>query len=180
MAEPFVGEICCFGFNFAPRGWAKCDGQLLSISQNDALFSIIGTIYGGNGTTDFALPDLQGRVAMHWGSSPGFDTKIGEAQGTSTVTLTTNQMPQHTHTITAVSIPSDGADERKAVATSTAFIAASRPPNRPWQKPAEAISSAFSTKAISVAGGSRPHQNMQPFLVLNFCIALIGIYPTRS
>src|SRR5437667_7360318 len=128
MATPFLGEIRCFGFNFAPQGWAFCNGQLLSIAQNDALFAILGTIYGGDGVTTFGLPNLQGRIPMHWGNGPGgFNTTIGEVQGTASVTLTTQQIPIHAHTIVSANIDSGGANEHLAGPTSVAYIGPSNP-----------------------------------------------------
>jgi len=180
MSEPYIGEICCFGFNFAPRNWAKCNGQLMSIAENEALFAIIGTIYGGDGVTTFALPNLQGRIPMHWGTSPGLNTMIGQPLGTSTVTLSVQQIPQHNHGMTSVSIPPDGTSQRTAIATNAAFISGSRPFNLPWQSPAQSVTSAFSPKAISNNGGSQAHENMQPYLTLNFCISLFGVFPSRN
>lgn len=180
MAEPFVGEVRCFGFNFAPRGWAFCDGQILPISQNDALFAIIGTIYGGNGTTDFALPNLQGRVPMHWGTSPGFNTIIGEVQGQSTVTLTTNQIPQHQHNVIAATIMQGGTDEKIASPTNTSFLGPSANADGAYITTPTNVTAAFSNKAVSANGDSQPHNNLQPYLVLNFCIALFGIFPSRN
>lgn len=180
MAEPFIGEICCFGFTFSPRDWAKCNGQLLPISQFSTLFAVIGTTYGGDGQTTFALPNLQGSIPMHWGSSAGFNTQIGEVQGSSTVALTVQQIPQHNHAITVVSIPSDGTSERAAVPTNAAFLSGSRPPNQPWQNPPQSVVQPFSPKAISYTGGTQGHENMQPFLTLNFCISLYGVFPSRN
>jgi microcystin-dependent protein len=181
MSEPFLGEIRCFGFNFAPRGWAQCNGQIQSISQSTALFSILGTTYGGDGVTTFALPNLQGQIPMHWGNSPGgFNTQIGEVQGQPSVTLNATQIPQHTHAVSAVTVPAGGVSQRTAVATNTAFLSGSRPPNRAYQNPAQAITSPFSPKAILPTGGSQPHENTQPYLALNFCIALEGIFPARN
>ena len=181
MSQPFLGEVRCFGFNFAPRGWAQCNGQLLAISQNTALFSILGTTYGGDGMTTFGLPNLQGQIPMHWGTGPGgFNTQIGEVQGQANVTLTLNQIPQHSHSITAATVPAGGTSQRTAVASNTAFLSGSRPPNRAYQNPAQAITAPFSQKAISSTGNSQPHDNMQPYLALNFCIALEGIFPARN
>src|SRR5205807_5707661 len=115
MAEPYYGEIRCFGFQFAPVGWAFCNGQQMAISQNDALFAVIGTTYGGDGIVTFGLPNLQGRIPMHWGNGPGgFNTAIGESQGATTHTLIASEIPVHTHTITAASVPSGGIVERTA------------------------------------------------------------------
>lgn len=181
MASPYIGEIRAFGFTFAPQGWAQCNGQLLAISQNDVLFAVIGTTYGGDGSTTFALPNLQGQIPMHWGSGPGgFNTTIGQPQGTTSVTLTTNQIPTHTHPATAMEVPSGGVVERTAVPDSTCFLATSQPPNGVYQKTPATVTAAFSPKAISNAGGSQPHENMQPFLVINFCMSLQGIFPSQN
>jgi microcystin-dependent protein len=181
MATPYIGEIRCFGFNFAPLGWAFCNGQLLDISQNAALYSIIGTTYGGDGVTTFGLPNLQGQIPMHWGNGPGgFNTSIGEVQGTPNVTLTTNQIPIHTHTVIGMEVPSGGGPERTAVAAGNTYLSDSQPPNGAWQLAPSSVTAAFSNKAISGQGGSQPHDNMQPYLVLNFCIALEGIFPSQN
>src|SRR5690349_10755798 len=128
MGSPYIGEIRCFGFNFAPVGWAFCNGQLLSIAQNNALFAIIGTIYGGDGQTTFALPNLQGQSPMHWGNGPsGFNTVIGQVQGQADVTLTTAQMPAHSHTVTTETVASGGVVERTATPGPTNFFANSDP-----------------------------------------------------
>jgi microcystin-dependent protein len=181
MASPYLGEIRCFGFNFAPFGWAFCNGQLLSIAENSALFTILGTTYGGDGTTTFGLPNLQGQIPMHWGNGPsGFNTVIGEVQGQPTVTLTTQQIPTHTHTIIAMEVPSGGAPERTAVAANNTYLGPSQPPNGVYQTAPTTFTAQFSPKAISIQGGSQPHDNMQPYLVLNFCIAVDGIFPARN
>lgn len=181
MSEPYIAEIRCFGFTFAPVGWAECNGQLLSIAQNQALFAVIGTTYGGDGVQTFALPNLQGRAPMHWGqSSSGLNSVLGQIQGSSEVTLTTSQIPQHIHSITALSIPQGAAGERTASATSSTYLAESSPPDRAWSNPAAAVTNNFSPKAIGQTGNSFPHENMQPYLVMNFCIALEGIFPSPN
>lgn len=183
MASNFVGEIRCFGFNFPPRGWAQCNGQILSIQQNAALFSLLGTTYGGNGTTSFGLPNLQGQVPMHWGNGPGgFNTELGQVQGSPAVTLASNQMPIHNHTINVAAVAQGGQSERSAVPTATSYLGPSANPNAAYQAPPPppTINAPFSPKAISVAGNSIPHENMQPYLVLNFCIALEGQFPSRN
>lgn len=177
MAEPFIGEICCFGFNFAPRDWAKCDGQLQSIAQNSTLFAIIGTTYGGDGVTTFALPNLQGRVPMHWGAGPaGFTTVLGEPTGSTTVTLTTSQLPPHNHQISTASAQTQ--DSRTANPSMTSYL--SQIKGAALYVTSPTINAAFSPRAISLSGGSQPHENMQPYLALNFCIALFGVFPTRN
>jgi len=178
MSEAFIGEIRAFGFNFAPFGWAQCNGQLLPISQNTALFSILGTTFGGNGTTNFALPNLQGLSPMHWGTSPGLNTQLGESLGQSNVTLTVNQMPAHIHSVLPAA-PGEK-DERSPMPTSASFLSSSQPPNRAYVSSPSTFDAQFSPKAISATGGSQPHENMQPYLVLNFCIALEGIFPSRN
>jgi microcystin-dependent protein len=180
MAQPFVGEIRCFGFNFAPSGWAFCNGQALAISQFDVLFVILGTTYGGDGVNTFNLPNLQGAVPMHWGiGAGGFNTVVGQVQGTTSVTLTTGQMPQHQHTIlTAVEAPG-GAPERTATPTNSTFIGTSNPDGL-YKSPPPTLNAAFSGNAIGSTGSSLPHDNMQPYLALNFCISLFGVFPSRN
>jgi microcystin-dependent protein len=180
MAEPFIGEIRCFGFNFAPVNWAFCNGQLLSIQQFEALYALIGTTYGGDGQSTFALPNLQGRVPMHWGTTSQLTTTIGQPLGTTQVTLTTAQMPAHQHAVTAMTVASGGEPEKVAKATATSFLAESQPPNGVYLTGSPTINAAFSPKAISFTGASQPHENRQPYLVLNFCIALQGIFPSRN
>lgn len=167
MSEPFIGEIQLFAFNFAPRGWATCDGQILSIAQNTALFSLLGTTFGGDGRTTFALPNLRGRVPVHTG--PLID--LGQAAGSESVTLTVNEIPAHTHSLNAVAAPG----------SQTAAVN-----NFPAQLPAGRTifssngGAAMNPAAIASAGGNQAHENRQPFLVVNFCIALQGIFPTRN
>ncbi len=174
MSTPFIGEIKMFAGTFAPRGYALCDGQLLAVSQNDALFSLLGTTYGGDGRTTFGLPDLRGRVPIHAGSGPGLTPRhLGVKTGAENVTLTTQQIPSHTHTLTA----------------STAAGGESSPNNA---QPAQSTSAVYLKDPIAMAvvdldnpsiapvGGSQQHTNMQPFQCINFIIALQGIYPSRS
>lgn len=180
MAEPFLGEIRMTGFNFNPRGWAKCDGQLLPISQNSALFSLLGTIYGGDGRTTFALPDMRGRVPIHQGNGPGLsDRRIGSKAGTQTETLNITQIPSHNHGSTAlkVGVSSDDADSDDpdgavfGVSSADAFKAAA----------ADATMAPTSvTGDTDNNGGSQAHNNMQPYLTVNFIIALVGLFPSRS
>ena len=166
--------IRIFPFNFAPRGWALCDGQLMSISQNTALFSLLGTTYGGDGRTTFGLPNLQGRAAMHPGQGPGLTSHdLGEAAGSETVTLTGAQMAVHPHTLQSQVAPGDspvptGAVPARAVGAT------------PYASPAGAPLGPMAPGSWGSAGGDQPHNNMQPYLTLNFCIALQGIFPPRS
>jgi microcystin-dependent protein len=180
MSEPFVGEIRAFGFTFAPAGWAFCNGQLLPISQFTPLFAIIGTTYGGNGVSTFALPNLQGCSPMHWGTGPGgFITVIGEPQGVSSVTLLSTQIPVHTHTMSAASVPQGASAERSAGPMTNSYLAEATA-GLVYQPPPASPNTPFNGMAVSSAGNSLPHDNMQPFLTLNFCIALEGIFPSRN
>jgi microcystin-dependent protein len=173
MADPFVAEIRIFPFNFAPTGWAFCDGQLLPLSQNTALFSLIGTFYGGNGKSNFALPDLQGSAPIHQGQGPGLSLyDLGQQGGSESVTLLTSEMPVHTHTVQADT--GDPADTTNPGPT-VAFAQAS---GQFYQPPPANTNLAFQTLAVS--GGSLPHNNMMPYLTLNFCIALQGVFPPRG
>ena len=173
MADPFVAEIRMFCFNFAPTGWAFCNGQLLPISQNTALFSLLGTFYGGDGKSTFALPNLQASVPMHSGQGQGLSARfIGEQSGSETVTLLVSEIPAHTHTWQANAAPAtlNAPDNGRALARSsggTIFKAVN-----PDQQ--------FAFQALSPAGGSLPHNNMQPYLTVSFCIALQGIFPARN
>lgn len=170
MADPFVAEIRIFGFNFAPRGWAFCNGQLLPISQNTALFSLLGTTYGGNGKANFALPDLQGRTAMFYGQGPGLSYRdIGEVSGEETITLLQSEMPAHSHSY-------NGANDSGLQANPDGAV----PARVNVYNSASATPGMMNVGAIAPAGGSQPHNNMQPYLGLNFCIALQGIFPPRS
>lgn len=174
MSDPFIGQITLFAGNFAPRGWAFCDGQLLPISQNTALFSILGTTYGGDGRTTFALPDLRGRVPLHPGQGPGLSNRqLGEAGGTENVTLLVNQMPNHTHAAQAdAGTATQQNPTNHVLASEAAGVTAtysSNPPN-----------TTMNPQAIGATGGSQPHNNMPPFLGVNFIIALQGIFPSRN
>ncbi len=174
MADPFVAEIRIYPFNFAPRGWAFCDGQLLPISQNTALFSLLGTTYGGNGTSTFALPDLQGRAAMHPGQGPGLSPRdLGETGGSETETLLASQMPNHGHSLMSLPVPGDSP-------TPTGGSLARTIGATPYAPSAGAPLVALSPNALAAVGGNQPHNNMQPYLTLNFCIALQGVYPPRT
>jgi microcystin-dependent protein len=167
MAEPFLSEIRVMSFNFPPRGWAFCNGQILPINQNQALFSLLGTTYGGNGLTNFALPDLQGRVPLHRGAGH----TLGETAGEYAHTLTTAELPPHTHVLTACS-------QGGNLPTPAGNVLASTAPN-PLYGPAKG-QVALAAGTVAGTGGSQAHANTQPFLALSFCIALVGIFPSQN
>lgn len=171
MSEPFVGEIRMFAGNFAPRGWAFCDGQLLAVSQNDALFSLLGTIYGGDGRTTFGLPDMRGRLPIHAGTGPGLSPRrLGAKLGSENETLTVNQMPSHTHPMRAATTAgTDNNPQGKMTAESPSLDI--------YVEDSQTVN--LSSEAITSVGGSRSHSNLMPFLCINFIIALFGIYPSR-
>jgi microcystin-dependent protein len=174
MADPFVAEIRIFPFNFAPKGWAWCDGQLMPISQNTALFSLLGTTYGGDGMTTFALPDLQGRTPMHPGQGPGLSLHdLGETGGSETVALLSSELPAHAHALLASTSPAAGRD----------------PTNNPLARSRNGLAYhtnaaqnvvGLAPQAVGAAGGDSPHNNLQPYLTFYFCIALQGVYPPRA
>jgi len=175
MSEPFIAEIRMFAGNFAPRNWALCDGQLMPIAQNTALFSLLGTTYGGDGRTTFALPDLRGRAPMHPGHGFGLTQRqLGETNGAETVTLLASEIPAHSHELrgsdnaatTPLPVPADNMLARTAEDT--------------YQTPGNKTLAMMSVNSLSAAGGGQPHNNMQPYLVLNFIIALWGIFPSRN
>jgi len=172
MSEPFVGEIRMFAGNFAPRGWAFCDGQLLAVSQNDALFSLFGTIYGGDGQTTFGLPDLRGRIPIHAGTGPGLSPRrLGAKFGTEQETLVVNQLPSHTHPYSAsTNIANQTAPANNVAAQPNAV-------NLYFETPP---TSAMASTAVANTGGSQPHTNLMPFICVNFIVALFGIYPSRN
>jgi microcystin-dependent protein len=173
MSQPFTGEIRMFGGNFAPANWAFCSGQTIPISENDVLFQLIGTTYGGDGEETFQLPDLQGRIPIHAGQGPGISQtyQLGERAGVESVTLTTQQIPVHNHALVA---STDSADSVSPVGDLLAF-----PPTiAPYF--ASSPDSALNAQSISPVGGSQPHDNMMPFLVVSFIICLFGIFPTQS
>jgi microcystin-dependent protein len=163
MSEQYLGELRLMSFNFAPKGWAMCNGQQLPINQNQALFSLLGTMYGGNGQTTFALPDLRGRVPLHFDG--GFTQ--GQAAGAEAVTVNLQQLPQHTHIVSASGSNGDSANPGALAQLSEGY---SGPGNLTTLQPA----------TITNVGGGQPHENRQPFLVLNWCIALVGIFPSRN
>ena len=172
MSEPFLSEIQMFGFGFAPRGWATCDGQLLPISQNQALFSILGTIYGGDGRTTFALPELRGRVPIHKGTGTGLSTRtLGSKGGQENHMLTPAEMPSHTHTLMGShtnATDNDAAGNLPAISEPDVYA------------PSGAASGMNSSAIASASGGGQSHTNMQPFLAVFFCIALQGVFPSRN
>jgi microcystin-dependent protein len=171
MADPFVAEIRIFPFNFAPKGWAWCDGQLLPLSQNTALFSLVGTTYGGNGKSNFALPDLQGRAPMHPGQGPGLSLHdLGETGGSDTVSLLESEIPLHTHQISAADMVAD-------VPSPAGMMFASPPSGNNFAGLANTVQ--MSANMLAPAGGDQPHNNMQPYLTFYFCIALQGVFPPR-
>ena len=175
MADPFVAEIRIFPFNFAPKGWAWCNGQLLPLSQNTALFSLLGTTYGGDGKSTFALPDLQGSAPMHPGQGPGLSLHdLGEMSGSETVTLLESEVPAHNHSVRAYT--GDPADSRNPTPAQT--LGAPSPGN--LYDPTTTQLSPMAPQAFSPAGGDQPHNNMMPYLTLNFNIALQGVFPPRG
>ena len=175
MSEPFIGEVRLFGFNFNPVGWAKCDGQLLPISQNSALFSLLGTIYGGDGQTTFALPDLRGRYPMHTGQGAGLSSRpMGQRGGQELVTLTTNEMPGHGH-VTVLK-----ARDGNATSTDPTNAGLSVAREDTYGTVGDPIDMEAGSIDVGDTGGGQPHNNIPPFLVLNWCIALIGVYPSRT
>jgi microcystin-dependent protein len=171
MGEPFVGEIRIFAGNFAPAGWALCQGQLMPISQNDTLFTLIGTTYGGDGQETFALPDLQGRVPIHQGTVSGNTFVIGEQSGTESVTLTAQQIPIHNHSLLASTNNGLQAQPQGAVPAKVAsgFVYSAFDPGV-----------SMAANSVQPIGGNQPHENMMPFLVLNFILSLYGVFPTQN
>lgn len=172
MADPFLAEIRIFPYTFAPNGWAFCDGQLMPLSQNTALFALVGTIYGGDGKSTFALPDLRGRAAMHPGLGPGLsEYSQGQMGGAETVTLIESEIPAHLHTLSAsiMNGTSNNAQNRRlAKAASGSLYKTAGTPN-----------TSLNATSLTPAGGDLPHNNMQPYLTFNFCIALMGVFPQR-
>jgi microcystin-dependent protein len=182
MSEPFIGEIIMFGGNFAPRSWALCDGQLLPIAQNTALFSILGTTYGGDGRTTFALPGLRGRVPVHAGSGPGLSTRrLGEKGGSETNTLTVNNMPSHNHGVSAtLRCNGSAGNANTAPGNSISNDAGVSSATYSTSAPNADMSAGSINVSQSNVGANQAVNNMQPFLAINFIIALQGIYPSRS
>jgi len=172
--DPFVAEIRIFAFNFAPKGWAFCDGQILPLSQNTALFSLLGTTYGGDGKSNFALPDMQGNAPMHPGQGPGLSLHdLGETGGSDTVSLLESEIPSHSHGVSVSA--GDGTDQSpvgEKLATGVGGIS--------QYAPNSGALTQLSDNALAPAGGDQPHNNLQPYLTLNFCIALQGVFPPRT
>lgn len=173
MADPFVAEIRVFPFNFAPKGWAFCDGQLMPLSQNTALFSLLGTTYGGDGKSTFALPNLQGRAPMHPGQGPGLSLHdLGESAGSETVTLLVGEIPSHSHSVNVLTAPASSfnPNSNAVLARSAGGFAYS----------SDSPDTSMAQESLSPAGGDAPHNNMQPYLTVNFAIALQGVFPPRT
>ncbi len=179
MGTPYIGEIRMVGFSFAPAGWALCNGQLMPISGNDALYNLIGTTYGGDGVTTFALPDIQSRFPVHQGQGAGLSNYvIGETGGAETVTLTSNQIPSHRHGMNGLNLPATSANPsgnmvaKAAPSTGGTVI--------PTYAPASSAPVTMAAGAIAQAGGNQPHDNVPPFQVVNFVISLFGVFPTQN
>lgn len=177
MSQPFLGQIQPFGFGFAPRGWAQCNGQTIAISQNAALFSLLGTMYGGNGTSTFQLPNLQSRVPMHFGTWLGNIYYQGEVGGEENVTLTLNMLPQHNHNFVGSSGNANASNPAPGQALAKVTIGSGTPDS--FYGP-DATPQPLNPASVSMAGGNLPHSNIQPCLAVNFCIALSGIFPSRG
>jgi len=181
MSQPYVGQILMFAGTFAPAGWMQCQGQLVPISENETLFNLIGTTYGGDGQSTFGLPDLQGRVPVHMGTGGGLSTYIiGQEAGVESVTLTTQQIPQHNHL--ALSQTAAGADTTPTTTSILATEGVSNGTNNPYTyAPFDAATQVtLPANAIAQAGGSQPHENIQPICAITYCISLFGVYPTPT
>ena len=175
MGTPYVGEIRMFAGNFAPAGWFLCQGQLVPISENETLFNLIGTTYGGDGQSTFAMPDLRGRLPLHQGTNAGTTFTLGEATGTETVTLTTSQIPTHNHALTAT-----GVNPQQAPAGAIpALVGGNQPGALVYGPPGGTLPTTLNANTLQVSGGSQPHDNMQPFLCINFIIAQFGVFPQQ-
>ncbi|GAB2183783.1 phage tail protein [Roseibium sp. LAB1] len=170
MSEPFLAEIRIVGFNFAPRGWAFTDGQILPINQNQSLYSLLGTTYGGDGRTTFALPDLRSRTPIHEGDGYA----LGQKSGAETITLTAAQIPEHSHTVKAVSSPGNSRSPAMSL------FGSENAPDKPYRPYEVGTMTQMRSGTVTNAGGGQAHNNMQPYLTLNFCIALQGLFPSRN
>ena len=175
MSSPYVGEIRMFAGNFAPVGWMLCQGQLMPISENDTLFNLIGTTYGGDGQSTFALPDLQGRVPVHQGTFAGNSFTIGEKTGVESVTLTTQQMPTHNHALQATS-----ANPVLSPANAIPAVVGGNQVGATVYGPSSGAGSTLHQNTIQSSGGSQPHDNVQPFLCINFIISMFGVFPSQT
>lgn len=171
MAQPYVGEIRMFGGNFAPAGWMFCNGQLLPISENEVLFQLIGTTYGGDGQETFGLPNLQGRAPLHMGTDAGITYQIGESAGSETVMLSTQQMPNHTHPVHCSTITAQNPQPKDGVLAQMATL-------QPYIS--DVAQQPMSPRSLMPTGGSQPHENMQPYLCVSFIISLFGIFPSPT
>lgn len=186
MSDPYVGEIRCFGFNFAPQNWAQCAGQLLPIAQNAALFSVLGTTYGGDGKTTFGLPDLQGRTPVGMGLGPGLaNVAEGQKLGEESVTLLASQLPAHSHTLDTAS--NGGATLANAPTANVSFVSQYQEGNNKGflnmfvpSPPPPAKPVTMAAASLAPSGSGQPHENRQPYLAIGFCMALTGVYPSRS
>ena len=173
MSEPFLGEIRMFAGTYAPRNWAFCDGQIIAVSQNEALFSLLGSTYGGDGRTSFGYPDMRGRLPIHTGTGPGLTPRpLGQKQGTETVTLTPSQVPNHTHNIAVSSQTADQSSPAGHILAQNSAVQ--------MYDTAKVTPKTLRDGLIGETGGSQAHSNLQPSLCLNFIISLIGIYPSRN
>ena len=171
MAEPFLGQIAVFPFGFPPKGWLQCNGQLLPINQNQALFALLGTYYGGDGVSNFALPDLRGRVPVHFGQGPvGSNYTQGQVSGEQAHTLISSELPAHTH------LPVGSSNDANAASPAVAYSAVTSSGNYSSASP----NTSLAPQAVGSTGGNQPHDNMSPYLVFNFCIAIQGIFPSRN
>jgi microcystin-dependent protein len=174
MSQNFIGQVQIYGFNFAPRNTAFCNGQVMAISQNEALFSILGTTYGGNGQTTFALPNLQERGVMNWAQGPGLSNyDLGQTSGAATVTLSIAQIPQHNHIVSGYA-----GSTQDLGPTASGWLGNETVGGRMFN--ANAVDQEFAPTIMTAAGGSQPHENAQPYLVVNFCCTLFGIFPSRN
>ena len=179
MAEPFLADIKLFGFNFVPRGWAACDGQILPISQNQSLYALLGTAYGGDGRTTFALPDLRGRTPMHVGSGGAHVVVQGEKSGSETHTLTVNQIPSHNHTVSTTGDQGSDTNITGVINAPNNVLASQARGGDPFYSAAVELD-VMDNRTIANAGGGQPHNNMQPVLTVTFAIALQGLFPSRN
>jgi microcystin-dependent protein len=173
MSEPFIGEIKIFPYSFAPKGWAYCDGQIMQISQNQALYSLLGTTYGGNGTSTFALPNLQGRVPIGAGTGPGLSSRpLGQSSGSNSVTLNITEIPAHNHTLAGESVDGTQRTVNNAYPAQAGSLFSYQGAASPLVQ--------MNGAAVANSGSSQPHNNMQPYLGINYCIALVGLFPSRN